>query len=681
MLTIAIYTFLALAPQGAQQEPDPGVPGDEGALRSQSYVPIVSDALWPRIAEALGRIAAGPPAPAFATLRAAFRECKESGGGALIPLDADRGGRLYTDIANVLRARAAHLSGAALENYLSDAAPAAAADLADALTLQQLIYKSSQWPRTDAGRRALEHVYQQLMERGDFAGARAAVYRLLQSQVGSTADRATWWAAERALAAQCQDLAPVDIPPQELDQTIMMGGKARTLRSWIESLGPRAEPIAPPSPTAFVERWRVAVPPQAKVNLSEPIERVAVDLGDRILLQTLSDLLLLDAKTGQIVDRVTLDPSIFKKPGDNDPFAQAAEPDRQLVFLGKRRARPASDGRFVAATAGGALWLFERVGDKLQFCWARGGGRWLQAGGAEASEKDIDHHFFCDGAALVGGRVFVTSIQLSTDTSTWLHAFAPRDGEAHFRSFLCKGSVSSAADEKRFVSRLDAVVPQPVALCGGRVLVATEMGIVASVDPLDGTMAYVLRLQRSPQPGGYEPSAPAMADSTIYLSPGDSDYIYALSPDIVIGAQSTPLPMAFDRAPQRRRNALFSRLVGAVDSRAILYGREQQVRRTLTSFDFDARTRTLDNLPMGPGEETTGLAALIGKYLFVPTNHGITLYEASRPMVDLWQHPLPVDATSKLPLRGNEALGDLTILPDGVLSVGRQWILCFDRGR
>ncbi|MFN0207977.1 MAG: hypothetical protein ACKVS6_16855 [Planctomycetota bacterium] len=676
--------------QGTPQDLDPGVPGDEGALRSQAFLAQIADTHQPKLVEALPQLLTNTPAAGFATLRRILRESRDTSSGTLLTIDADKGARLLSDLTNILRQRAASLTPSGIEQYLSDADPAAAAELSSSFTVNDFVTKASAYPRTAAATKAYLLIFQQFMERGDLAAARSAVRRLLSSNAGAPSERAEWWAVERHLAMQLSDFDDVSITDDELKQTVRVAGLDQTLHSAVQSLVLQKAPLSLPKLEDFRLRWRVKVPPQAKLNLSEPIERIAIDLGDRLLIQTVSELALLDPKTGQMIHRVSLDPAIFKKPAqDAEPLGASPEPDRKLVFLGKRRARPASDGRFIVATAGGATWLFERAGDTLQFRWARSGDRIIREDSTgtkimEAAEKRKDSvdRFFCDGALMIGGRIFITSIQLSTDTFTFLHAFDPVTGEEIFQKSLTKGGAAGSSSERRFVGRVEAVIPQPLVYCGNRIIVATEMGVVISADPLDGEIEYALRIQRSSQPGAYEPSAPAAANGKIYISPGDSDYIYSLEPALSPAVPgSAPLPFAFDRAPQRRRDALFLRLVGAVGTRAFLYGREQQIRRTLTSFDFNPSTRIFDNLPMGPGEEPVGLPAILEKYIFVPTNHGITLYECEVPVRDVWQLPLPVDADTRLPLRGDEALGDLTILYDGLLSCGKDWIICYERSK
>lgn len=668
--------MIAAAPQGAGQDPDPGLPGDEGPLRSQALVPQLPDAILTKVRDA-NAVFFDSPNVAFSTFRSALRDARETGAPLLLAIDAgSRAPRLFCDFTVFMRRQAAQLSQKALEQYLSDAAPASS-EIFGSVTLNETIARAGAFPRTENAARAYALAAATLFERGDLVGARSVILRILRSGYGTTAERAGWWAAERAAAADLGDTGlPGEITEEEWKQNIKNGAGETALRTFVASL--RSETASAPSSittNSVKERWRFPVPsPSAKISLSEPIERAAVEMDQDIIIQSTTDLFIINSATGAPrSERIVLDPTAnaadATAPNDND---------RKLAFLGKRRARPSADGRFLVVTAGGTVWVFEKKPDGLHKLWSRAAGKTVAAPGGDP--KNTENQFYCDGALALGGRIFVTSIQLGVDTTTSIEAYDAATGALLFKRSLAKGSTAGARDERRFVGRVDAVVPQPLVYCNGAIFVATELGIVTSIDPLDGEILYSMRIQRSPQPQGYEAGVPACADGIVYLSPADSDYIYAFETFLRSDetAAAAPLPFAFDRAPQRRRDALFTKMAGAIDSRAILYGREQQIRRTLTSFDFHPKTRTLDHLPMGPGEDVSGLPMIINHYIFVPTNHGVTVYDGRRPLRDLLQIPLPVDPATRLPLRGDDALGDLTKVAGGFVSAGRDWIICYD---
>lgn len=677
--------WMILMLQGSAQEPDPGVPGDEGALRSQAFIALIPETAAAKAAEAAEPLSSSNPARGFSLLRAALREMRQApDAGTQIALDATNpaGPRHFTDLSVVIRRHAAALGGAPLEMFLRESG-AAVPDLEGAVTIEELLARAAAWPRTPAATAAYLRIADFCQERGDLAGSRSALLRILQSNHGVTADggatpeRATIRARERSLAFLIGDRSPAAIPPAELEQKIQIPGAPSTLAQYLQTINPDT-PAAPAQGRTPVvtERWRVAVPPPlVRPGLPEPVERLVADAGELLILQTAAELLALDSRTGTIRSRHVLDASKFTKTEPTDPAAQQADQDRKLLFPGKRRARPVTDGRMVFAVAGGALFAFEKTPGGLVSAWSRGNGK-LFTGALETTDTDPQGTYYCDGPLLTGGRLFISSIQLGADTSTSAHALDLATGRTHFRRMLAKGSTSGTRDSRRFEKRVEAVSPQPIIYCNGNIFIITELGTAHCLDALDGEFQYSVRIQRSAQPHGYEVSAPFAANGVIYAAPADSDFIYAF--ESTFASPVGGLPFAFDRAPQRRRNALFSKMAGATDTRAILYGREQQVRRTLTFFDFAIKTRGLDHLPMGAGEEPCGNLAMDGPHVFVPTNHGIIIYDSSRPARDLTQVPLPVDPSTRLPLRGDDALGDLSPVAGGLVSAGRSWIIAYD---
>src|SRR5262245_15395405 len=103
MTLLAAACLAWLAVQAGNQEPDTGLPGDEGALRSQAFVATIPDTLDPKVNEALLVLLSGGTSPAaFAALRQALREARQAGEGSLVLLDPEKGSRIYCDVAEAL---------------------------------------------------------------------------------------------------------------------------------------------------------------------------------------------------------------------------------------------------------------------------------------------------------------------------------------------------------------------------------------------------------------------------------------------------------------------------------------------------------------------------------------------------------------------------------------------------
>jgi putative pyrroloquinoline-quinone binding quinoprotein len=603
------------------QDIEPSLPGDEGPLRNQTELPTVPDLLRQKLKDADQAFEAGNVAHAFSLLRQVAVEALDPDGTPLlVPLDHGREDRLFADPTVVLRARAASLSGHALDVYRADAEPAGSVELSASRPLAQTLARAARFPRTEVATRTLQLVAERLLERGDISGARAAYVRLLVTGAGSAAQRAGW--LQRAFS-----LAPE--------------GAFSVSRAAEPQRAAGHDAISIPPPGRLRERWRVATPASPS-DSGEPHERLAVEVAGSIVVQTGGELILLDGADGALRGRASL-----------------PRPAREQEVAPRWRARPSSDGLFIAATNGGALSLFELSGSGLALRWTREG-----SGGS----------FYADGALVTGGRVLVASVLPGAVTSTSIEALDPMSGERIFARLLARGSTVGAAD--RPPGRKDLVVPAPLASAGGLAIVSTELGVVAAVDPLDGEIVFALKTQRSREPHAYEASSPQAADGAFHACPSDSDYLYSLqaaAPDL---ARDAPLPFAFGSAPLRRRGPAFSRLVGAFGSRALFLGREPRAQRVLKSFDV--ATRQIDDVELAPGEEALGSPALVGSGLYLSTDHGVTsiaLEEELRPLALL---PPPVDPATGGRLRAADVYGDLSPVSGGVVSVTRSWISRYD---
>lgn len=670
-----LFLLAATPPQGAEGG---GMPGDDAPLRSQAFLHRLPESPARLAAEGDRLFEAREIAAAFAAFRRALEEAPAD--WRLYALDETR---LYTDLTAHVRRLAASLDGSALEQYLADAERIAGSAFQRALTVEDVVEKASALPRTARAAAALADAAARLAERGDLCGGRAAFERILATGAGSPAERAAWRLRAAALAAALGDLH--DDPPGEREGAapVSLGGETLPLRQALDRLRPTAPRAA--APGLLRERWRVAAGPSApSVLRAEPAERVASVCSGSIAVQTASELLLLDVESGAVAARVDLtqgDPT----PGPRRPQPRSGALARPAAFPGKRRARPACDERFLAVTANGVLRVFERAHDGgLSLLWTKGEGFPSDDGTTpDGSEPPIS--LYCDGALLVGGRLFVASVSVAGDTTTRLECFDPVTGQGIFSRTLSKGNVLEAAQERRFAGRLEIVFPEPLRYGGGRVLVATGVGVVASVDPLDGELDYVLRIQRSDQPGAYDLGILTGSGSVVLAAPQDSDFAYALETRLPTDAGARcRLPFAFDGGPLSRRDSrhdslfrgAFRRPVGSAGSRLFFVGNVQVTRRRIQSFDFATR-QYLDN-EFAPGEEVLGLPAFSGQALYVPTNHGIVSLDLTNGIRDVAQTPLPRSPATRLPYRAEEFLGDLTAVPGGIVSVSREWITFYE---
>jgi len=201
--------------------------------------------------------------------------------------------------------------------------------------------------------------------------------------------------------------------------------------------------------------------------------------------------------------------------------------------------------------------------------WARSAGGHLDPGGALAPLEALRGAEYQPGPVLVGDRCAVQLRRGTGEVEAALEIVDWRDGRALATVVLGVGR-ESAGEEPRGVAGRGRSAASPLFADGTRVLAMTNLGLVALVDTLDGTLLWSLRTQRrdgtatrSTRPWTGR-RAVALGERW-YAAPADSDFLYALPtgpwPDADAGAaRRAPIvgpQVAGPGAPLRREDARF----------------------------------------------------------------------------------------------------------------------------
>lgn len=121
--------------------------------------------------------------------------------------------------------------------------------------------------------------------------------------------------------------------------------------------------------------------------------------------------------------------------------------------------------------------------------------------------------------------------------SSFAVALSPDDGKPLWRAFLCSGQ-----QEMNYFGRpLRESIPSPPALAAGRLVVSTNLGVVAAVDPRDGRILWLFQYDQVPQENqemrmfdikprlsGWVVQPPAALGGLLVVTPTDSPFLYAL---------------------------------------------------------------------------------------------------------------------------------------------------------
>lgn len=253
---------------------------------------------------------------------------------------------------------------------------------------------------------------------------------------------------------------------------------------------------------------------------------------------------------------------------------------------------------------------------------------------------------------LYRGRLWIAGVRPSRGTEheadAWLFGLSPTTGEVEVRTYLGSGAPVRGG-------RPDEAIPSSPAGAHGRVVVSTGLGIVASVDARHGRPHWVYRndrgvvgagrlkrLQRendhTPRETGFANVPPLLAFERIWVAPTDGLEILCL----------------FDRPRGRRRSLRAwrkNRRAGFVDFAAeqivglapppeneaspllVVVGRGEvpegrppaAIAKAIDAFDPARRWEAFATT--GDGPEPYGTALLTEAELFVPTRHGISVFD------------------------------------------------------
>lgn len=285
---------------------------------------------------------------------------------------------------------------------------------------------------------------------------------------------------------------------------------------------------------------------------------------------------------------------------------------------------------------------------------------------------------------LYRGRLWIAGVRptqgSSSHAETWLFGLDPRTGRLEVQTHL--GTGSPIRD-----GRGDEAIPSSPAGARGRVVVVTGTGIVAAVDAGNGATQWAFRYDRdsvdggqlrrlrtttsrSPRSSGFVNEPPLLAEGRCHVTPTDSCTEYVL-----LSRPQGPGRSLVSAAAKRDEIVTFhivEQLVGirpagdGLGPTLVVAGQGQPPPGDLPApmvagvdalyFENDQRRIWGSMSPTGFGAETYGKGLLTETEVFVPTRHGIAVYD-------------PVSGAD-LGLLDASTLGPDRPLPEGTLPYG-----------
>jgi len=595
------------------------LPGDEGPLRNDAFVPVAAEAVaelelgdreWER----------GRPVEAFDAWQRALERSQVGEGVALrsqdprapyIGRDPDGTHARRTEgvAVAVLRRLFAQDEGAR-GAWRARFEPSAEARLLEAETRPDALAALERaYPLTAGAFRAALRLADQALERADSEAALTWLER---------AERHASGAAESSALRARRDFA------RELEP-----GEPPAADAWQEALDLELE-------SALPLEGRVAVPRSLEpAPLGRGIEPGLAFLADgSIVVQSPYLLIRIDAQ-GRL-GRFPLS-DLLGTPARLFPFASRGSGGWGLL--------PATDGFRVALVVGRsspahanvlACVTFDAQGFPVPQ-WTLSSETGLRRGGAEDGELVLGEGRwdFQPGPLVVGGRLFVQARQVADDEGeggargdrVFLLALDLATGAVLWERFVTKASDLSPDVGRRFGGSVTAPTSgQPLASARGRVFVGTNLGVAALFDAVDGRLAWTFKNRRRTWdeegwPGSRAPLVDAAGDvPRVHWAPFDAGHLYVLRLEPGLGGA------LLDEPPRAIGQGLD---VVAADAAGTLVLARAGGRRALATWRPEG---SATSLYLGRAEQFTGAGLASSARALVASDAGLYLFDRSRDL-------------------------------------------------
>ena len=204
----------------------------------------------------------------------------------------------------------------------------------------------------------------------------------------------------------------------------------------------------------------------------------------------------------------------------------------------------------------------------------------------------------------------------------WLLGFDLRSGALRWKTALAKGAERGRSGLLRSSDRISN--GQPLARAAGRVIVPTQLGVVACVDPLDGRVDWALRTRRRAADERSWGAAPALYDGElVHVAPADSDRLYWLRVGADLDGRGI---FAFPPARVPRRRCL----ADVVDGRSAVLLRAG-IRPAPALVEPEGGS-VREALHLAAEESLAGAPARSGAALVVSTDRGLYVFDREREL-------------------------------------------------
>ncbi|MBI4879501.1 MAG: hypothetical protein HY812_07575 [Planctomycetes bacterium] len=603
------------------------------------------------------------------------------------------GPRVYLSAAEAARRRLGELPAEALSAY--EGLFGARAEAARRQALCQfdaalLLRVAARYPFTGAARRALEEACALACESGASARAAAAAGLLLDRGWARAADVGRLAGALADLGDR-RGLAELRARATALlAEPLRSGGVERPLGALLDELEARlgAHAAGEERRRLCQEKLRVEVlarlpfeerarmpsrdhDPLDAPQLSFPPHAAAAAAG-RVWVLGLLGLYRFDGTTGGDAPLV-----LYEREFGHDP---------NYAEINSRSLEPANDGRNLYFALNESSLTFRTPPDEVSQLIgidAAEDGRCalLLRAQMQGTPEEFKDFVFEGPPVPCGDLLLVAGSRLRASTECALFAFERASGRLVWSRFLASASKVSRYDSRLRMVAEERVAPSPLAVAGGVAYCVTNLGIVAAVDVLSGSIVWLFKYNRVRSvdldayrresyydTGGWFRSPPYVVGDQVVAAPEDSRFLYVLA--------RRPSPeghLLLRPSFKEGRRAL----LGVEPEQGLLvFGGESGLGPTLGCLEICASDLAGSRVRKTPAFETeermSGKPLLLERTLFLPTNKA--LYRIALDQDLLIKDHLPVP--EPLARLGEEQVfGNVFLLGDALVSVSPAYVL------
>lgn len=311
--------------------------------------------------------------------------------------------------------------------------------------------------------------------------------------------------------------------------------------------------------------------------------------------------------------------------------------------------------------------------------WARSAGGHAAPDGSVTPLQEMAGAEYQAGPVLLGDVLAAQMRRGSGDIEASLELVDWRTGALRARRTLCIGR-EVGPDLGRFSAAPARGAGSPLVAVGTRVVVATNLGVVALVDALDGRVLWCLRTQRTRRDDGFGAASGTRQITTadaVHATPADSDFLYTLP----LSSIDAPAPNPADIAePLALAETLF--LVGATQtggSTRLVTAVRSGPRSALALLD-PATGAVVPGvfLPLGEGLCEGAHVAPDGGVVVAAGERHVYLFDGTRELFLVDEHTLD-DPHAPRPRGSRPALGGSVHVSGTLLGVLSNDALVFQR--